>query len=91
MDTFAAGLVKIRPYQIKFRGALLAKNLGSWLGKFTIGRNQALRAKEIDPKSLIVEVVLLCIKLIGSWRLGVPKAPLGCLDPLFSIALYYLI
>ncbi|KAL5652183.1 hypothetical protein ACJX0J_037641, partial [Zea mays] len=27
----------------------------SWLGKFTIGRNQALRAKEIDPKSLIVE------------------------------------
>ncbi|PWZ04589.1 CCR4-NOT transcription complex subunit 1 [Zea mays] len=39
----------------KFRGALLAKNLGSWLGKFTIGRNQALRAKEIDPKSLIVE------------------------------------
>ncbi|ONM19753.1 zinc finger (MYND type) family protein / programmed cell death 2 C-terminal domain-containing protein [Zea mays] len=49
------GLVKIRPYQIKFRGALLAKNLGSWLGKFTIGRNQALRAKEIDPKSLIVE------------------------------------
>ncbi|PWZ31853.1 hypothetical protein Zm00014a_022066 [Zea mays] len=28
---------------------------GSWLGKFTIGRNQALRAKEIDPKSLIVE------------------------------------
>jgi hypothetical protein len=38
-----------------------------------------------------VEVLLLCIKLIGSWRLGVPKAPLGCLDPLFSIALYYLI
>ncbi|XP_008658992.1 CCR4-NOT transcription complex subunit 1 isoform X2 [Zea mays] len=33
----------------------LLKNLGSWLGKFTIGRNQALRAKEIDPKSLIVE------------------------------------
>ena len=69
----------------------LLKNLGSWLGKFTIGRNQALRAKEIDPKSIIVEVLLLCIKLIGSWRLGVPKAPLGCLDPLFSIALYYLI
>ncbi|PWZ44999.1 General negative regulator of transcription subunit 1 [Zea mays] len=43
----------------------LLKNLGSWLGKFTIGRNQALRAKEIDPKSLIVEVLLLCIKLIG--------------------------
>ncbi|KAL5664783.1 hypothetical protein ACJX0J_024891, partial [Zea mays] len=33
----------------------LLKNLGNWLGKFTIGRNQALRAKEIDPKSLIVE------------------------------------
>ncbi|KAM0835821.1 hypothetical protein ACQ4PT_062703 [Festuca glaucescens] len=33
----------------------LLKHLGSWLGKFTIGRNQALRAKEIDPKSLIVE------------------------------------
>ncbi|XP_078152405.1 uncharacterized protein LOC144547593 [Carex rostrata] len=33
----------------------LLKNLGSWLGKFTIGRNQALRAKEIDPKSLIIE------------------------------------
>ncbi|XP_074578118.1 uncharacterized protein LOC141834681 isoform X2 [Curcuma longa] len=33
----------------------LLKNLGSWLGKFTIGRNQALRAKEIDPKALIIE------------------------------------
>ncbi|KAG8092529.1 hypothetical protein GUJ93_ZPchr0012g21276 [Zizania palustris] len=33
----------------------LLKNLGSWLGKFTIGRNQTLRAKEIDPKILIVE------------------------------------
>ncbi|XP_062205575.1 uncharacterized protein LOC133907537 isoform X2 [Phragmites australis] len=33
----------------------LLKNLGSWLGKFTIGRNQTLRAKEIDPKVLIVE------------------------------------
>ena len=37
----------------------LLKNLGSWLGKFTIGRNQALRPKEIDPKSLIVEVLPL--------------------------------
>ena len=34
----------------------LLKNLGSWLGKFTIGRNQVLRAREIDPKVLIVEV-----------------------------------
>ncbi|KAF5180416.1 Ccr4-not transcription complex subunit [Thalictrum thalictroides] len=33
----------------------LLKNLGSWLGKFTIGRNQALRAREIDPKVLIIE------------------------------------
>uniref|UniRef100_A0A0D9XMB8 CCR4-Not complex component Not1 C-terminal domain-containing protein n=1 Tax=Leersia perrieri TaxID=77586 RepID=A0A0D9XMB8_9ORYZ len=33
----------------------LLKNLGSWLGKFTIGRNQTLRAKEIDPKILIIE------------------------------------
>lgn len=36
----------------------LLKNLGSWLGKFTIGRNQTLRAKEIDPKVLIIEVML---------------------------------
>lgn len=35
----------------------LLKNLGSWLGKITIGRNQVLRAREIDPKSLIIEVV----------------------------------
>ncbi|KAL9175940.1 hypothetical protein ABFS82_02G145600 [Erythranthe guttata] len=33
----------------------LLKNLGSWLGKITIGRNQVLRAREIDPKSLIIE------------------------------------
>ncbi|KAL5571856.1 hypothetical protein UlMin_021453 [Ulmus minor] len=33
----------------------LLKNLGSWLGKLTIGRNQVLKAKEIDPKSLIIE------------------------------------
>ncbi|GKU88455.1 hypothetical protein SLEP1_g2721 [Rubroshorea leprosula] len=31
----------------------LLKNLGSWLGKLTISRNQVLRAREIDPKSLI--------------------------------------
>lgn len=34
----------------------LLKNLGSWLGKLTIGRNQVLRARDIDPKSLIIEV-----------------------------------
>ncbi|MFS8026792.1 putative CCR4-Not complex component, Not1, MIF4G-like domain superfamily [Helianthus anomalus] len=33
----------------------LLKNLGSWLGKLTIGRNQPLLAKHIDPKSLIAE------------------------------------
>ncbi|KAJ6337998.1 hypothetical protein OIU76_007635 [Salix suchowensis] len=33
----------------------LLKNLGSWLGRLTIGRNQVLRAREIDPKSLIIE------------------------------------
>ncbi|KAG0608479.1 hypothetical protein M758_8G108900 [Ceratodon purpureus] len=33
----------------------LLKNLGSWLGKLTIGKNQALRAREVDPKSLIIE------------------------------------
>ncbi|CAH2080489.1 unnamed protein product [Thlaspi arvense] len=33
----------------------LLKNLGSWLGKITIGRNRVLRACDIDPKSLIIE------------------------------------
>ncbi|XP_020538535.1 CCR4-NOT transcription complex subunit 1 isoform X2 [Jatropha curcas] len=33
----------------------LLKNLGSWLGKLTIGRNQVLKARLIDPKSLIIE------------------------------------
>ncbi|KAL3616494.1 hypothetical protein CASFOL_039884 [Castilleja foliolosa] len=33
----------------------LLRNLGSWLGKITIGKNQVLRAREIDPKSLILE------------------------------------
>lgn len=36
----------------------LLKNLGSWLGKVTIGRNRVLRACEIDPKSLIIDVIL---------------------------------
>lgn len=39
----------------------LLKNLGSWLGKLTIGRNQVLRAREIDPKSLIIEVSISSI------------------------------
>ncbi|XP_029125721.1 CCR4-NOT transcription complex subunit 1-like [Cajanus cajan] len=33
----------------------LLKNLGSWLGKLTIGINKVLMAREIDPKSLIIE------------------------------------
>ncbi|KFK30583.1 hypothetical protein AALP_AA6G000600 [Arabis alpina] len=33
----------------------LLKNLGSWLGKVTIGRNHVLRGREIDPKSLIID------------------------------------
>ncbi|KAK1424941.1 hypothetical protein QVD17_20282 [Tagetes erecta] len=33
----------------------LLKNLGSWLGKLTVGRNQPLLAKHIDPKLLITE------------------------------------
>lgn len=33
----------------------LLKNLGGWLGKITISRNHVLRAKEIDPKALIIE------------------------------------
>ncbi|EPS67619.1 hypothetical protein M569_07155, partial [Genlisea aurea] len=33
----------------------LLKNLGSWLGKITIGRNHVLRAREIDLKPLIIE------------------------------------
>nr|GLL40743.1 CCR4-NOT transcription complex subunit 1-like [Ipomoea trifida] len=33
----------------------LLKNLGSWLGKITIGRDHVLLAREIDPKSLIIE------------------------------------
>jgi len=37
----------------------LLKNLGSWLGKLTIGRNHVLRARDIDPKSLIIEVMVV--------------------------------
>ncbi|KAK1408886.1 hypothetical protein QVD17_41009 [Tagetes erecta] len=33
----------------------LLKNLGGWLGKITIGRNHVLRAREIDPKALVIE------------------------------------
>ncbi|XP_047314979.1 CCR4-NOT transcription complex subunit 1-like isoform X3 [Impatiens glandulifera] len=33
----------------------LLKNLGSWLGKMTVGSNKYLSKREIDPKSLIIE------------------------------------
>ncbi|CAI5954737.1 unnamed protein product, partial [Closterium sp. NIES-65] len=33
----------------------LLKNIGSWLGRLTIGRNQPLRANQINPKNLIIE------------------------------------
>lgn len=39
----------------------LLKNMGSWLGRLTIGRNQVLRSRDIDPKSLIMEVNWLLI------------------------------
>ena len=42
----------------------LLKNLGSWLGKLTIGKNQALRAREVDPKSLIIEVGISLLYLV---------------------------
>ncbi|GFZ00409.1 transcription regulator [Actinidia rufa] len=38
----------------------LLKNLGSWLGKSTIGSNQVLRGREIDPKSLNIELLEPC-------------------------------
>ncbi|GFS30421.1 transcription regulator [Actinidia rufa] len=38
----------------------LLKNLGSWLGKRTIGSNQVLRGREIDPKSLNIELLEPC-------------------------------
>lgn len=42
----------------------LLKNLGSWLGKLTIGKNQALRAREVDPKSLIIQVGIIFIYIL---------------------------
>lgn len=47
----------------------LLKNLGSWLGKITIGRNQVLRGRDIDPKSLIIEVSFLLFSSLGQCRL----------------------
>uniref|UniRef100_A0A7I4E1I6 CCR4-Not complex component Not1 C-terminal domain-containing protein n=1 Tax=Physcomitrium patens TaxID=3218 RepID=A0A7I4E1I6_PHYPA len=47
---FASNLIKTHSEERS-----LLKNLGSWLGKLTIRRNQALRARELDPKSLIIK------------------------------------
>lgn len=58
----------------------LLKNLGSWLGKITIGRNQVLRAREIDPKSLIIEVIIfLFCRSIGVFFLKLKFALLFAL------------
>ncbi|KAJ9563300.1 hypothetical protein OSB04_008460 [Centaurea solstitialis] len=38
----------------------LLKNLGGWLGRITIGRNRVLRARDIDPKSLLLEILEQC-------------------------------
>jgi CCR4-NOT transcription complex subunit 1 len=58
LETFFFQQVLLRSDLIKSSSEerSLLKNLGSWLGKCTIGRNQTLRAKEIDPKILIVQV-----------------------------------
>ncbi|KAL0654744.1 LOW QUALITY PROTEIN: hypothetical protein Bca4012_097435 [Brassica carinata] len=64
----------------------LLKNLGSWLGKLTIGRNHVLRAREIDPKSLIVEVLEPCQNSIAyqppnPWTMAI----LGLLAEIYSM------
>ncbi|WZZ19735.1 hypothetical protein YC2023_121122 [Brassica napus] len=64
----------------------LLKNLGSWLGKLTIGRNYVLRAREIDPKSLIVEVLEPCQMSIAyqppnPWTMAI----LGLLAEIYSM------
>lgn len=58
----------------------LLKNLGSWLGKLTIGRNQVLRAREIDPKSLIIEVIkglFFLLELYYGYYLNFDFSPLS--------------
>lgn len=64
----------------------LLKNLGSWLGKITIGRNQVLRAREIDPKSLIIEVFLNGFFLDLLWPITVHASAYG-----FSFFFFYLL
>ncbi|BBG97359.1 transcription regulator [Prunus dulcis] len=64
----------------------LLKNLGSWLGKLTIGRNQVLRAREIDPKSLIIEILEPCQSSLAyqppnPWTMGI----LGLLAEIYSM------
>ncbi|KAL0464605.1 UNVERIFIED_CONTAM: CCR4-NOT transcription complex subunit [Sesamum latifolium] len=72
----------------------LLKNLGSWLGKITIGKNQVLRAREIDPKSLIIEayekglmIAVIpftsksCISTPNPWTMGI----LGLLAEIYAM------
>ncbi|KAG6428008.1 hypothetical protein SASPL_112256 [Salvia splendens] len=54
----------------------LLKNLGSWPGKITIGKNKVLRAREMDPKALIIEILVPCLNSIAygppnPWTLGI--------------------
>ncbi|CAL5366920.1 unnamed protein product [Camellia sinensis] len=69
----------------------LLKNLGSWLGKFTIGRNQVLRAREIDPKSLIIEAFekgLMIAVIPFTSKVQVAKRLTGILEPCQSSLAY---
>ncbi|KAF9605442.1 hypothetical protein IFM89_017461, partial [Coptis chinensis] len=54
----------------------LLKNLGSWIGKFAIGKNQVHQAHEIDPKVLIIEVLEPCQSIVAyqfpnPWTMGI--------------------
>ncbi|KAK1304862.1 hypothetical protein QJS10_CPB11g00341 [Acorus calamus] len=64
----------------------LLKNLGSWLGKLTIGRNQTLRGREIDPKVLIIEILEPCQSSLAyqppnPWTMGI----LGLLVEIYAL------
>lgn len=39
----------------------LLKNLGSWLGKITLGRDKPVLQRELDMKELLFQVCLLCV------------------------------
>jgi len=60
----------------------LLKNLGSWLGRLTIGRNQPLLSKGIDPKALIIEayekgLMIAIIPFTSKVRLGHTTSGIG--------------